>query len=170
MAIETMRIRNATTSDLGRINDIYNHYVVNTPVTFDLVEIKLQQRVVWFEQFSHDGPHQLLVAEEDGRVVGCSWGHAFRPKQAYDTTVETSVYLAHDAIGRGLGTQLYEALFERLRGHDLRIAIAGITLPNEASVALHKRFGFEPAGVMHEVGRKFEKYWDVAWYEKRLGS
>ena len=165
-----MRIRNATTSDLVRINDIYNYYVVNTPVTFDLVEIELQQRVVWFEQFSDDGPHQLLVAEEEGTVVGFSWGHAFRLKQAYDTTVETSVYLAHYAIGRGMGTLLYEALFETLKGHDLRIAIAGITLPNDASVALHERLGFTPAGVMHDVGRKFEKYWDVGWYEKRLDS
>ncbi len=170
MARETIRIRHAEHSDLARVNDIYNHYVSHTPVTFDFEPVTTDQRGIWFEQFSTEGPHQLLVAEEEGSVTGFAWAHAFRPKRAYDTTVETSIYLAHDETGRGVGTQLYEALFETLKGHDLRIAIAGITLPNAVSVALHERFGFKLAGVMHEVGRKFEAYWDVGWYEKRLGN
>ena len=70
---------------------------------------------------------------------------------------------------RGLGTLLYAALFDALRGEDIRMAIAGMTLPNDAANALHERFGFTLVGVMHEVGRKFGRYWDVAWYEKALG-
>lgn len=170
MAIDSTRIRLAQTSDLAQINDIYNHYVTNTPITFDLEPIQLQQRTVWFEQFSTDGRHQLFVAERGVSVIGFAYGHAFRQKPAYDTTVETTVYCAHDATGRRVGTQLYTALFEALSDQDLRMAVAGITLPNDASVTLHEAFGFKPTGVFHEVGWKFDEYWDVAWYEKRLGD
>ncbi len=120
-------------------------------------------------QFANAGPHRLLVAEQEGIVVGYAGAHQFRTKRAYDTTVETTVYCAPDATGLGIGTLLYSALFEALRAQDLRVAVAGITLPNDVSVALHKRFGFSLAGVTHDVGRKFGRYWDVAWYEKRLG-
>ena len=93
-----------------------------------------------------------------------------RERKAYDTTVETTVYCAPEATGRGIGRLLYAALFDALRGEDLQVAIAAITLPNAGSVALHERFGFTLAGVMHDVGRKFDRYWDVAWYEKRLAD
>ena len=76
------------------------------------------------------------------------------------------MYCDPAATGRGIGTALYNTLFKELEGQDIRIVIAGITLPNDPSVALHERFGFQPAGVMHEVGRKFDQYWDVAWFEK----
>ena len=170
MAIDSVRIRFAQKSDLAQINDIYNHYVAHTPVTFDFEPSTNDQRSVWFEQFSTDGPHQLFVALQQGRVVGFSYGHAFRQKPAYETTVETTVYLDPDVTRRGIGTRLYEALFDALSGQDLRMAVAGGTLPNDASVALHEAFGFKSTGVLHEVGRKFDKYWDVAWYEKQLGD
>ena len=168
--MDSIRIRLALKADLTQINDIYNHYVARTPITFDFEPFTTDQRSLWFEQFSTDGRHQLFVAEQEGSVIGFAYGHAFRQKPAYDTTVETTVYLAHDVTRRGIGTQLYTALFEALSGQDLRTAVAGITLPNEASVALHEAFGFKPTGVLHEIGRKFDKYWDVAWYEKRLGN
>jgi len=101
---------------------------------------------------------------------GFAGGGQFRTRRAYDTTIETTIYCAPEATGRGIGTLLYRALFEALEGEDLRVAIAGTTLPNDASVALHERFGFASVGVMHDVGRKFGRYWDVAWYEKRLGQ
>ncbi len=170
MAVETTRIRHAQQSDLARINDIYNHYVAHTAITFDFEPFTTDQRSLWFEQFRTDGPHQLFVALQEGRVIGYAGSHAFRQKRAYETTVETTVYLTHDETGRGIGTQLYGALFEALSGQDLRMAVAGITLPNETSVALHKTFGFKSTGVFHEVGRKFDKDWDVVWYEKRLGN
>ena len=90
------------------------------------------------------------------------------PKPAYSTSVEVSVYCAPEAAGRGVGTLLYASLFEALAGEDLHRAYAGITQPNEASVRLHARFGFRPIGMYEEVGRKFDRYWDVAWYEKKL--
>ena len=162
-------IRDAREADLPRINDIYNHYVLTSPVTFDFEPTTSEQRRDWFGRHSSAGPHRLFVADDGGSVLGYADSHQFRQKPAYDTTVETTVYCAPEAVGRGIGRLLYTALFDVLRGRDLRIAIAGITLPNDGSVALHERFGFALVGVMHEVGRKFDRYWDVAWYEKRLG-
>jgi phosphinothricin acetyltransferase len=161
-------IRAARESDLPRLTEIYNHYVMNTPITFDLDPVTIDQRRAWLTHFAESGPHRLLVAEDAGLVVGYAGTHQFRDRKAYDTTVETTIYCAHDHTGRGIGRVLYAALFEALRGQDLRVAIAGITLPNPASVGLHEHFGFTPVGVMHHVGRKFGQYWDVGFYEKRL--
>jgi phosphinothricin acetyltransferase len=162
-------VRDAREADLARINEIYNHYVLTSASTFDLEPATVDERLVWYGQFATAGPHRLFVAEEEQIVLGYALSHQFRPRRAYDTTVETTVYCAPDATGRGIGRLLYAALFDAICAEDLRLAVAAITLPNDASVALHERFGFTLAGVMHGVGRKFDRYWDVAWYEKRLG-
>ena len=169
MATDNVCIRHAKQADLAQINDIYNYYVINTPITFDFEPVRPEERALWFKRYAESGPYQLFVAEWEGRVLAYADSHAFRAKRAYDTTVEFTVYCAHDATGRGIGTHLYTALFQAIEGQDLRLVIAGITLPNEASLRLHERFGFTPAGVMHEVGRKFDRLWDVGWFEKRLG-
>ncbi len=161
-------VRAAAAADVPRLTEIYNHYVVHTPITFDLEPFSIEQRMAWFAQHGESGPHRLLVAIRAGEVVGFAGTGQFRAKRAYDTTVETTVYCAPDATGRGIGRRLYAALFEALRGEDVHMAVAGITLPNDASCALHERFGFTRAGVLREVGRKFGRYWDVAWYERRL--
>jgi len=87
----------------------------------------------------------------------------------YDTSIETSVYLVPESVGRGAGSRLYEELFKALEGEAVHRAYAGIALPNPASIALHERFGFKRVAHFTEQGRKFERYWDVAWYEKPLG-
>jgi len=109
-----------------------------------------------------------LVADEDGPVIGYASTGRFRDKRAYDTTAETSVYCAPEATGRGVGSALYRELFTTLAGEDINRLVAGITLPNEASIALHKRFGFVRVGVFSANGRKFGRYWDVAWFERAL--
>jgi phosphinothricin acetyltransferase len=161
-------IRFARESDLERLTEIYNHYVINTPITFDLEPFSVAERCEWFRHYSASGPHRLLIAETDGLVVGCVTSSPFRPKAAYETSVETSIYLAPEATGRGMGTDLYVALFAALAEEDLHRAYAGVTLPNTASVALHRKVGFRSIGVYREVGRKFGKYWDVEWFEKPL--
>lgn len=163
-----INVRPAVSSDFPAVTAIYNHYILHTAVTFDIDTFTPDQRAPWFAQFRDDGPHRLLVAESDGGVIGYAGSHQFRTKKAYDTTVETTVYCAPEALGRRAGRALYGALFEALRDEDLRMAVAGITLPNDASISLHEMFGFMHAGVMHDVGRKFGRYWDVAWYERRL--
>jgi phosphinothricin acetyltransferase len=161
-----IRIRPAVRADLPRLTEIYNYYVVNTPVTFDVEPYTVERREAWFAQFGATGRYRLLVAESDGSVVGYAGTTRFRPKAAYETTVETTVYCAPEAVGKGFGRRLYAALFEALRGEDIHRVVAGYTLPNAATAALHERFGFRVVGVFSENGSKFGKYWDVCWTER----
>lgn len=161
-------VRPATIADLPRLNDIYNHFIRDTAITFDIEPWTLVRRHEWFSRYADRGPYRLLVAEAGGAVLGSAWSSQFRPKQAYDTTVETSVYCAPEATGQGIGSLLYGALFDALAGDSLHRAVAAITLPNDASLRLHARFGFRRAGVLTEVGLKFGRYWDVAWLERDL--
>jgi phosphinothricin acetyltransferase len=163
-----IRIRAAASLDLPRLTEIYNHYVINTPVTFDIEPYLPENRTGWFTQFSATGRHRLLVAEENHRVVGYAGTTKFRPKAAYDTTVETTIYCAPGFEGKGIGSRLYAALFEAIAQEDVQRIVAGYALPNPASAALHQRFGFQHVGVFTEVGRKFGRYWDVAWSERPL--
>ena len=161
-------VRAAEEADLKQINEIYNHYVVTSPVTFDIDPITMDARKEWFGHYSTAGPHRLFAAVDGNRVLGFAGSHAHRARKAYDTSIETTAYVAPDELGRGIGSLLYGALFEGLAGEDLHRAYGGITMPNDASVALHERFGFVRAGLYSEQGRKFGRYWDVAWYEKPL--
>jgi phosphinothricin acetyltransferase len=161
-------IRPAIREDLPRLTEIYNHYVIHSPVTFDLEPYTLERRLSWFKQFGPTGRYRLLVAEENGRVMGYAGTTRFRVKPAYDTTVETTIYCAPDNTRKGLGSRMYAALFEEIAGEDVHRIVAGFALPNPASQALHQRFGFKLVGIFREVGRKFGRYWDVAWTERPL--
>lgn len=161
-------VRPAVLTDLPRLTEIYNHYVINTPITFDLEPKTVEERVQWFEQFAPAGRYRLLVAQENGTVIGYAGTTRFRVKAAYDTTVETTIYCAPESKGKGVGSRLYAALFETIAGEDIRRIVAGYTLPNAASAALHQRFGFKLVGIFTENGRKFGRYWDVAWTERPL--
>jgi len=161
-----IRIRPAEHGDLKRITEIYNYYVLNTPVTFDVDAYTVEGREAWFAQFSAAGRYRLLVAEEKGAVMGYAGTKRFRPKAAYESTVEMTIYCAPEAVGKGIGTRLYAALFEALRAEDVHRFVAVYALPNAATDALHRRFGFRVVGVFSENGRKFGKYWDVCWAER----
>ncbi len=159
-------IRDATLSDLPRITEIYNHYVIHTPITFDLEPVNAEDRVGWFHEHCDGRRYRLLVACQGAEIVGYAGSGRFRAKRAYDTTVESTIYGAPGATGRGIGSALYAALFERLAGEDINRIVGGVTLPNDASVALHQRFGFRQVGIFTGNGRKFGRYWDVAWFER----
>ncbi len=162
-------IRPAVRSDWEAILDIYNHYVEGSSCTFDKVRFSLEERKPWFEAFANSsGRYVLLVACKEGEVHGYACSQQFRAKQAYETSVEVSVYLAHNLQGRGIAKSLYDSLFDAVSGADVHRAYGIITLPNDRSIALHEKNGFKKIGVFSEVGRKFGKYWDVAWYEKKL--
>ena len=163
-------IRPATGEDLAAVNDIYNQYVVETHFTFDLDPMTMDARREWFTHYGSSGRYRLLVALADDAVIGYACSSRFRPKVGYETSVETSVYLAPEAVGHGAGLRLYEELFSALEGEDLHRAYAGIALPNPASIGLHERFGFKRVAHYTEQGRKFGRYWDVAWFEKPLGT
>jgi phosphinothricin acetyltransferase len=163
-------VRPASTKDLEAINDIYNHYVVETHVTFDVEPMTMDERREWFTHYAGNGRHRLLVATDGDQVAGYASSSRYRPKPGYLTSVETSIYLAPDAVGKGAGAKLYGELFKSIEGEDVHRAYAGIALPNPASIALHERFGFKRVAVYTEQGRKFGRYWDVAWFEKPIGA
>ena len=166
--IETW-IRTAERADLARITEIYNYYVLNTPVTFDVEPYTVERREAWLAQFSATGRYRLIVAEENGVVMGYAATTRFRPKAAYETTAETSIYCAPEAMGKGVGKRLYGELFAMLKGEDIHRFVAVYVLSNAATEALHRRFGFSVVGVFSENGRKFGKYWDVCWAERAAG-
>jgi phosphinothricin acetyltransferase len=161
-----LHIRPAERGDLPRLTEIYNYYVIHTPVTFDVEAYSVEGRQAWFAQFGSSGRYRLLVAELDGKVLGYAGTTRFRPKAAYATTVETTVYCAPEAMGKGIGSRLYAELFAVLKGEDIHRFVAGYALPNAATEALHRRFDFKVVGVFSENGRKFGKYWDVCWVER----
>jgi len=133
-------------------------------VTFDIEPRTLEQRQAWFDNFAPNGRHQCFVAARGGQPIGWACSGRFKDRAAYDTSVETSIYLAPGEVGKGLGRRLYQTLFEALAGEDVHRAFGGITLPNEASVGLHLAMGFSHVGTYREVGRKFGRFWDVGWY------
>ncbi len=112
--------------------------------------------------------HPWLVAESDGEVVGFAYACEHRTRAAYRWAVDVSIYLAEANRGQGLGRELYEALFERLRDQRFRVACAGVTLPNEASVRLHESLGFTPVGVYRRIGWKAGAWHDVGWWQLDL--
>jgi 2-haloacid dehalogenase len=162
-------VRPGTVDDLPALTEIYNHYVLETTVTFDLEPFSVEERkAAWFDHYAATGPHRLLVATRAGRVVGYATSSQFREKRAYAPSVEATVYLAPDAGRAGVGTMLYQQLFAVLRAEDLHRAYAAIALPNPASVALHRRFGFTDVGTLTQVGRKHDAWWDVLYMERPL--
>ncbi|MFG2783552.1 GNAT family N-acetyltransferase [Streptomyces prunicolor] len=169
-----VQVRPGVESDLDALTELYNHYVRETPITFDTVPFSPEERRPWLLSHPEDGPYRLKVAVDgtfqgnSQRILGYATSSPYRTKPAYSTSVEVTVYLAPDVGGRGIGTLLYKALFAALADEDVHRAYAGIAQPNEASTRLHERFGFRHIGVHREVGRKFGRYWDVAWHEKEL--
>ena len=114
--------------------------------------------------------HVWLVAERDGQVVGYAYGGAHRDRAAYNRTVEVSAYVGQSLQRSGVGRRLYTELFDRLHGDGYRLLVAGITLPNDASVGIHEALGFERVGVYRNIGFKNGQWWDVGWWQLDLGE
>jgi phosphinothricin acetyltransferase len=163
-------IRRARETDVPALLEIYNHYVANTHITFDLEPRTLAERAIWFSQFDAGGRYQCFVAEKDGRAIGWASSSRFKDRAAYDTSIETSVYLAPEQTGRGVGRRLYQTLFAALALEDVHRAYGAIATPNEISIALHGKMGFDRAAAYREVGRKFGRFWDVEVYERAMGK
>jgi phosphinothricin acetyltransferase len=161
-----MVIRDATEQDLPTIKAIYDREVETGIATFDTTPPPTEY---WSAKLTSTEPgDHLIVAELDGTAVGYAYSARYRPRLAYARTKETSVYLAPDAAGRGLGRALYDDLLTRLRSDGMHVALGVIALPNEASEALHRAFGFERVGVLPEVGNKFDRWIDTAFWALRL--
>lgn len=153
-------VRDAVPGDAAALSAIYEHYVLNTVITFDETPLTPPE---WAGKVAHmqaDG-WPVLVAEVDGAVLGYAYVSQFRPKSAYRFTVEDSIYLAPTATGRGIGRPLLSELIERARAAGAHSVIAVIAAPGEVSIALHHRAGFVHAGVLADVGFKFGEWVDT---------
>lgn len=126
----------------------------------------LEERLQWAKAYSDKGPHRILVAEDKRRLLGCAYSSVYRTHPAFRETVETSIYLDPEARGRGVGTRLYESLFALLEQEPVHLAVAGIALPNEASVRLHKKVGFTEVGVFQEYAEVNGKYFSSIWLQR----
>lgn len=158
-----VQIRDATAADLPDVAEIYGYESLHTYSTF---ETEVRPVELWAHKL--DGAHPFLVAVDGDAVLGYAYASEFRDRPAYHRTVETSVYLHRAARGRRLGSQLYDALLARLVEAGFHTALALIALPNDASVRLHERAGFEHAGTMREVGDKQDRMIDVGVYQRML--
>ena len=164
-------IRRGHEADLPALRDILNHYILKTVVTFEMVELSLENRKTWFTQFREVGRYQLMVAETAQKVVGYAASLRFHQRPAYSPSVMTSIYVHPDFLGQGVGGKVYSSLLENLKqDEDVHRAYGLVVLPNPGSEKLHKKLGFIEAGLLHEGGYKFGKYHDVQIYEHRLGK
>ena len=162
-----MDIRRALPADLPAVAEIYGREAREGHATFDH---EPRPMALWEEKLAAAGSgDHFLVAEHDGVVVGYATAGAFRPKPAYGRTRETTVYVAPGHQGLGVGRLLYDALLALLVDDGVHVAVAGVALPNDASLALHRACGFEEVGTMREVGRKFDRWIDLVWLQKVLG-
>ena len=163
-----MELRLAGFDDAEAIRQIYNREVVESTVVFDLVPRTLEEQRRW--QDDRSGAHAVVVAVEGGEVVGFGSLSAYRDRPAYRTTVEDSVYVHRDHQGRGVGRAVLSELIDVATTRGFHAVLARIVGHNEASIALHRRLGFAPAGVEREVGRKFNRWLDVVVMELLLST
>ncbi len=160
----TLSVRPAIASDAEALARIYNYYVLNTVITFEEEPVSaaiMAARVADVQNASLP----WLVADLDGAVVGYSYASKWKVRSAYRYSVETTIYLEHGHEGQGLGTRLYSELLSILRGQGIHAAMGGAALPNEASVALHEKLGFERVATFRQVGFKHQKWVDVAYWQ-----
>lgn len=162
----TLSIRDATANDAAQICDIYNHYVRNTVITFEQQPISVPEMQTRIESYA--STYAWLVAEREGKLLGYAYATRWRTRAAYDHTVESTVYVADAARGSGVGRPLYMALLDALRKKSIHAVVGCIALPNPGSVALHEKCGFEKVAHFAEVGRKFDQWVDVGFWQVLL--
>ena len=163
-----MLIRHARDEDVSGVAAIRAHYVLNSHSTFDMVPPTDEEVRDWMSQFSDGTPYQLLVAIEDGVLLGYAATLQYRPKPAFDGTVELTVYLAPDRRSKGVGSALYTELFARSAQQGTRTYLAGVALPNADSLAFHHRHGFVEVGTFIDYAQKWGRPISSTWLQKRV--
>ncbi|MEO8665222.1 MAG: arsinothricin resistance N-acetyltransferase ArsN1 family B [Ignavibacteria bacterium] len=159
-------IRNVRSHDAKDICGIYNYYIKNTVITFEEDEIdtkEIETRVAFIIK-----KYPWLVFEDKGKIKGYAYASGWKSRPAYRYSVESTVYVDIDHTGKGIGIKLLEALIEALKNRGFHRVMGGIALPNDASIALHEKFGFLKCAHFSEVGFKFGKWIDVGYWQKIL--
>lgn len=160
-------IRSARHDDAQRIADIYNHYILNSTITFEEVAVSPMEISARLQAIESRGLPWLVI-EEDGVVMGFAYASTWKARHAYRFTVEVTIYLAHDATSSGRGSDLYKSLFNKLRALPVHAAVACIALPNLHSVTLHEKLGMKKVAHFSEVGFKFDRWLDVGYWQVNL--
>ncbi len=163
---EQPAIRPGAEDDLPAIVGILNDTIAHTDATFSTQPVTVAQRREWFGRFALTGPYRLFVACRGSEVLGYAASQPYRDHAGFRETVEVSIALGAGSRGQGAGTALYRALFAGLAGEPVHVALVGIVLPNDASVALHRKFGFTEVGTFHEYGIKNGRYLSSLWMER----
>ncbi len=158
-----MDIRPAQIADAAQIAEIYNFYVANTHHTFETETVNVNEMQNRIGEIIESYP--FFVAEENGEIAGYAFASQYKSRCAYKNSVEVSVYVKNGIRQKGIGKLLYAKLFGKLSQTDVHAIVAGVALPNEASIRLHERFGFEKVAHFRQIGFKFGKWIDVGYWE-----
>ncbi len=158
-----MIVRTVKLEDAAQIAEIYNFYVLNTHHTFETEAVEVVEMKKRVEETSENYP--FLVAEENGEIFGYAYAGQYKSRCAYKNSAEVSVYVKNDLKKKGIGRALYEKLFEAISQTEIHALVAGIALPNDASVKLHENFSFEKVAHFRQIGYKFNKWIDVGYWE-----
>lgn len=159
-------IRPVTINDAQELLDIYNYYVLNTTANFDIEALTLETFTNKLNQIIKDYPY--IIYEENNEILGYAYGSRFRPRRAYDYVAESTVYVKHTAHGKQIGTKLYLELIRLLKETNLHTVLGVLTIPNDASIRLHEKLGFEQVANLKEVGMKFGKWQNVGIWQLKL--
>ncbi len=159
-------IRTVVKQDALSIVNIYNYYVNHSIVTFDEYEVSVDEIERRIE--NRDKKYPWLILEHDGEIVGYAYGSEWKKKSAYRSSVETTIYLAHNCKGKGLGNHLYSTLIAELKEMGFRMLIGCISLPNPESIKLHEKLGFEKKGQLDQMGYKLDRWIDVGYWQLRV--
>lgn len=164
--MENIEIRLAIRADTSAINAIYNHYVLHSTCTYQTEPSTEVERAAWFD--AHGAKHPVTVAQRAGEILGWASLSKFHARAAYSNTVENSVYVRHDMLGRGIGKALLADTIDRAKKIGHHTIIAGISADQTASVELHRKMGFVDAALLREVGYKFDRWLDVVYMQLML--
>ncbi len=158
-----MNIRTVNLADAAQIAEVYNYYIKNTHHTFEIEPLGVDEMRKRIGEIIEDYPY--LVAEEDGEILGYASATRFRLRDAYEYSVEVSIYVRNAAKQKGIGTQLYTKLFDELAETNVHVIVAGISLPNDASISFHEKLGFRKVAHFREIGYKLGRWIDVGYWQ-----
>jgi L-amino acid N-acyltransferase YncA len=165
--LKDMKIRKATEKDLPAVLDIFNYEIIHTPYVYLYEAWTLEYITAWFKE-KQETKFPFLIAEHDSVVLGYAYYSLFREKEAYNTSVEYTVYIHRDHRGKGAGYQLVHALIEIAKKQNIKTFIGGVDAGNAPSIAFHERMGFTQVAHMKSVAKKFDKWLDLIFYQLML--
>lgn len=162
-------IRPAKETDMEAISSIYNHFICHSTATFEEIPVQPADMLERYRKIIQSG-YPYLVYESNGEVCGYAYGAQWKVRSAYRYSAETTIYLSQSAHGKGIGTQLYQSLLDKIKDKGIHIAVACLALPNPGSEALHKKLNFQFCGAIKEAGLKFDTWVDVGYFQLQLND